>query len=217
MKFSPLGVLVVFLGAFTAIIFWVVGYFGLPNADTHRDLANNKPVQSSVTQTGGGGTTDASSGKGQQATWYSLDKQPKTLDLNITTENTSNPMNFNDYSKGALKILVPVGWKVNIHFVNKQGPINHSVGFVPWSQRESATGQFTEAFAGSVGPKDKFSNGVPGGQPYDFSFTADKAGQYAMVCGVPGHAAAGMWDEFDVDATATAPAITTDKGTITVS
>ena len=30
------------------------------------------------------------------------------------------------------------------------------------------------------------------------TFTADKAGEYALICYVPGHAAAGMWINFTV-------------------
>jgi uncharacterized cupredoxin-like copper-binding protein len=31
-----------------------------------------------------------------------------------------------------------------------------------------------------------------------FSFVANKAGTYAIVCAVPGHAVAGMWDVLKV-------------------
>ncbi len=125
-------------------------------------------------------------------------------------------MNFNGYSQGALKITVPAGWTVNVTFNNQQ-TVSHSVGFVPWSERETPNGQFTAAFKRSTGPTDKFQSGVPQNQPYKFYFVANKAEQFALVCGVPGHAAGGMWDEFDVDANAKAPTITTDQGTVTVS
>jgi sulfocyanin len=218
MRISPVGALVVALGAIVAIVIWTVGYFGLPNEVTHRNLAANPKIQTSVSPSGGlTGQGGAGQGQGQaQAAWYALDKAPKTLDLSIASENGDDPMNFNGYSKGALKITVPVGWTVHVTYTNQQ-TVNHSVGFVPWSQRESPNGQFTEAFKGSTGPSDKFQSGVPQNQPYQFSFVADKAGQYALVCGVPGHAAGGMWDEFDVDANAKAPTITTDQGSVTVT
>ncbi|WP_051662826.1 sulfocyanin-like copper-binding protein [Alicyclobacillus macrosporangiidus] len=216
MKLSPLGVLVVALGGLVAIIIWIVGYIGLPNQVTHRDLAHNPQVETSLNATSGGAAGGAAGGQaGQKAAWYALGKEPKSIDLTITAQSGDNPMNFNGYGKGALKITVPVGWKVNVTFVNQQGQVPHSVGFVQWADRESPTGQFTPAFDGSVGDESQFKSGVTSaGQKY--SFTADKAGQYAMVCGVPGHAAAGMWDEFDVDAHATAPTITTPEGTVTV-
>ncbi|MCL6517599.1 sulfocyanin-like copper-binding protein [Alicyclobacillus sp.] len=218
MKLSPLGVLVVALGGLVAIIVWVVGYIGLPNEVTHRNLAENPQVQTSANAAGtAAGTAAGAGGQAgqQQAAWYALGKDPKSIDLTITAQAGDNPMNFNGFGKGDLKIKVPVGWKVNITFVNQQGQVPHSVGFVQWADRESPSGQFTPAFQGSVGDENQFKMGVTSAGE-KFSFVADKAGQYAMVCGVPGHAAAGMWDEFDVDASADAPVITTPQGTVTV-
>lgn len=218
MRFSPVGILVVTIGALVAIIIWVVGYFGLPNADTHRNLAANPNIESSVNQAANGATANSPQGTAAAGPWYTLGKDPKSLNLAISSVAGDNPMNFNGYGKGALKITVPVGWKINITYTNQQsGGITHSVGFVNWSQRESPSGQFTPAFSGSVGPTDKFSSGVPSGQPIQYSFTADKAGQYAIVCGVPGHAAGGMWDEFDVSASAKAPVINADGKSVTVN
>lgn len=61
MKLSPLGVIVVLFGALAGIFIWVIGYIGLPNASTHRQLASNPPVQSSVGGGSGGSTGGASS------------------------------------------------------------------------------------------------------------------------------------------------------------
>jgi sulfocyanin len=217
MKFSPVGMLVITLGAVVAIIIWVVGYFGLPNVDTHRNLAANPNIESSVGNAANGTAPAGGAAAAPAGPWYTLDKAPKTLNLAIASVAGDDPMNFNGYSKGALKITVPVGWKVNITYNNQQtGGITHSVGFVDWSQRQSPNGQFTPAFTGSVGPTDKFSNGVPSGQPIQYAFTADKAGQYALVCGVPTHAAGGMWDEFDVSASVQSPTINADGKTVTV-
>jgi hypothetical protein len=38
-------------------------------------------------------------------------------------------------------------------------------------------------------------------------FAAQPAGKYLIVCGVPGHGAAGMWIRLRVSATAQAPAL----------
>ena len=64
MKLSPLGVFVVLLGALAGIFIWVVGYIGLPNGSTHRQLAKNPPIQSSVASASSGST----SGSGQSGT-----------------------------------------------------------------------------------------------------------------------------------------------------
>lgn len=58
MKVSPLGVVVGALGAIVGIVIWVVGYFILPNSDTHRDMNHNPAIQTSVNQT----STSTSSG-----------------------------------------------------------------------------------------------------------------------------------------------------------
>jgi uncharacterized cupredoxin-like copper-binding protein len=39
-------------------------------------------------------------------------------------------------------------------------------------------------------------------------FVADKAGAFLIICGVPGHAAAGMWIRFTVEAGAERPLLT---------
>ena len=65
MKLSPLGVFVVLLGALAGIFIWVVGYIGLPNGSTHRQLAKDPPIQSSVVASASSGSTN---GSGQSST-----------------------------------------------------------------------------------------------------------------------------------------------------
>lgn len=57
MKFSPAGILVVVIGLVAGIIIWVVGYSNLPNNVTHKDLAANPPIQTSVNQTASNSTS----------------------------------------------------------------------------------------------------------------------------------------------------------------
>ena len=40
------------------------------------------------------------------------------------------------------------------------------------------------------------------GETETITFTAGAAGEYALVCYVPGHATAGMWINFNVEAAA---------------
>lgn len=49
MKISPIGVLVVTIGALAGIVIWVVALIGLPNVSTHRQLDQNPAIQSSAT------------------------------------------------------------------------------------------------------------------------------------------------------------------------
>ncbi|MGH2346103.1 MAG: sulfocyanin-like copper-binding protein [Chloroflexota bacterium] len=65
----------------------------------------------------------------------------------------------------------------------------------PWSSRGSTSG-YSDAFKGSGSANP--TSGITSGRTDQFSFTANKAGKYALVCAVPGHEAAGMWDVFNV-------------------
>ncbi|OFW77541.1 MAG: hypothetical protein A2201_00695 [Alicyclobacillus sp. RIFOXYA1_FULL_53_8] len=51
MKFSPAGIFVVTIGLVAGIMIWVVGYFNLPNKETHRNLAANPPIETSTNAT----------------------------------------------------------------------------------------------------------------------------------------------------------------------
>ncbi len=68
MKFSPAGIFIIGLGLVIGVAIWVVGYFGLPNQDTHRVLSKNPPIQTSVQNsasqnaTGGSATGNATGG-----------------------------------------------------------------------------------------------------------------------------------------------------------
>lgn len=64
MKFSPAGILVVTIGLVAGIIIWVVGYSNLPNNVTHKDLAANPPIQTSVNQTASNGASSAANTSG---------------------------------------------------------------------------------------------------------------------------------------------------------
>ncbi|MBX6353511.1 MAG: hypothetical protein IRZ10_09255 [Thermoflavifilum sp.] len=211
------GLLISAIGVVLGIVLWVVAYFELPNDVSHRNLAANPPVATSVGNTTGTSTGSAGNSTGQgtsgNTAFYSLGPGQNTLTLNIEGVTTDAGMTFNGYNNGQLKITVPVGWTVQVHFVNKDTNMPHSVGFVPWSQRTGSS--FTAAFPGSL--MNNFQSGIQATDPaVEFSFKATTAGQYAMVCGIPGHAANGMWDEFDVSSSAKSPTITTPSGTVTV-
>jgi sulfocyanin len=214
--FSPKGVFIVVSFLLFAAAFWVVGYFVLPNKITHRDLALNPPIESSAAanDTAGNGGGSAAAAPAAKA-FYSLGTG-KTLNLNLESgTNTANQgLNFNGYFNGQMVVTVPVGWKVSITYKNSDAMMPHSVGTTVWADR-SAAGNFKPAFAGAI--PSNFANGITKSNPAtSFSFTADKAGQYALVCGIPGHATGGMWDELDVSASVKQPTIKTPSGTVTV-
>ena len=80
---------------------------------------------------------------------------------------------------------------VNVVFTNKAS-LPHSAVFTAYSNVQAASGGFAPAFQGASSPNPV--SGTPAGQKQQFTFVATKAGKYALVCAVPGHVQAGMWD-----------------------
>jgi plastocyanin len=70
----------------------------------------------------------------------------------------------------------------------------HSAVVTAYAARSAAS--FPVAFPGATTPNA--TAGVGQGVQQTFSFTAATVGSYAIVCAVPGHAAAGMWDTLKV-------------------
>jgi hypothetical protein len=126
-------------------------------------------------------------------------------------------------------VTVPLGDKINAIFKNN-ATTPHDVLIVPFQTpppSHSVTTAFPGAssnrgfgFGGGNGrrggngrggnggaPRGGFTRPKPG-TPMPFSFVANKAGTYMIICGVPGHALAGMWDTFVVSPTAKVASIT---------
>ena len=126
-----------------------------------------------------------------------------TLTLTAAYTNAVGGFNFNGDAKGKMVVSVPVGYKVNVIFTNKS-TIPHSAVVTAYSKRMAASG-FTPAFRGAQSPNP--TRGITKGTPQRFTFTANKVGTYAVVCAVPSHAVAGMWDVFKVTPAGSKPSI----------
>lgn len=139
--------------------------------------------------------------------WYRMDGTNVMLDITAGATNAQNYWNFNGFTAGKGEIIVPVGSKVTINFVNSDPNMAHSVGIEAW--RDSMMGALTAnpVFAGAVSsnPGSLTESTMPG-QSETVTFTADKAGKYQMICYVPGHAQIGMWVTFIVSEDGTAGA-----------
>jgi sulfocyanin len=118
----------------------------------------------------------------------------RTVTLTLIAGYKGGGFDFNGDTKGKMVISVPVGYKVNVNFSNR-GAAPHSAVVTLYNKRSSVSG-FPLAFRGA-GSRNPVS-GIGKGKSQRFSFTANKVGKYALVCAVPGHAAAGMWDVFQV-------------------
>jgi sulfocyanin len=117
-----------------------------------------------------------------------------TLNLIAAYNGAIGGFNFDGDGNGKMVISVPAGYKVTVNFSNK-GAIPHSAVITPYNRRNSTSG-YPLAFRGA-GSKDP-TTGIAKGKTERFTFVAKKVGKYALVCAVPGHAVAGMWDVFQV-------------------
>ena len=136
--------------------------------------------------------------------WYDAAARTTHVQLSAALDGNNGGMNFNGASKGAATITVPAGWKLRMTFVNRDA-IPHSAIIIA-DQRPLPAIPETPAFGGA------YTSGLTAGlftdQTDELKFTASPAGQYILVCGVPGHGASGMWIRFVVSPSATAPAYT---------
>jgi len=107
--------------------------------------------------------------------------------------------NFDGGATGAIKITVPLGTKVVATFTdNVATPLSALI--IPFSAGVTATPP-APAFPGAASAD--YHNGTEKGDPASiFTFHARTAGTYRIVCGVPGHDVAGMWDLFVVSRSA---------------
>lgn len=136
--------------------------------------------------------------------WMHLDRDAKTVQLDIVAAQTgaATPFDFNGYTQGEATITVPQGYAVTIHFTNNDQAQSHSLAIL--SQVGDYPASFTDpqpVFAGAITTSPTATDaGTKPGESETLHFTAETAGDYAMVCVMPGHAVAGMWVHFNVSA-----------------
>jgi sulfocyanin len=125
--------------------------------------------------------------------WVSYNAKAHTATVTIIA-GYKGGFDFNGDSAGKMIVTIPLGTKVTVKFSNK-ATLPHSVMVTTWADRMAASG-FATVFKGASSPNP--TNGSTAGAGVTFTFVANKAGTYAIVCAVPGHAAAGMWDTLKV-------------------
>ena len=136
--------------------------------------------------------------------WMSVDHAAKTISIEIIAgkSNANNNWNFNGFANGEASVVVPEGYAVSLTFKNNDPNMVHSIGVgerldaYP-AMMENATPVFTGAM--STNPTDMM-NATKSGASETLSFSADKAGDYALICYIPAHATTGMWIGFSVSA-----------------
>jgi sulfocyanin len=130
----------------------------------------------------------------------------KTVELTLIAGKTTvnGGFNFNGFSKGQMTLTVPAGWRVVVHYRNFS-PLRHSFDVIPYTGKQPDAPPPPTIFKGAT-TQDPVS-GIGVGKEETITFVADKAGKYEYLCGVAGHAPAGMWNYLVVSATAKAPSV----------
>lgn len=135
-------------------------------------------------------------------TWFEVDHGAQTVTLGIVAglTNKANYWNYNGFTNGEAKVVVPTGYTVTINFTNQDPNMTHSIGV------DTRTGGFpaaftdvTPVFEGAISENalDQ-ANATATGEGDVVTFVASTPGNYSFVCYVPGHAAVGMWILFEV-------------------
>jgi len=116
----------------------------------------------------------------------------RTVRLLLISSSTGadGGFNFDGYGEGAMRVSVPLGWRVEVTCKNASATLSHScaiVDDVPLSPYGAPL-----AFRGASTPEPK--GGVQPGLSTSFSFVAARVGTYRIACLVSGHEIDGMWD-----------------------
>ena len=130
--------------------------------------------------------------------WFVADSAGRTVTiaLQVTPAPDGGAALINGYRNGELQIVVPLNWTVQWDWRSADSTAPHSL--VVMAQREKLPTEggrsaFTNAMTREV------TAGLPVGQGDRTTFTADQAGWYWMLDGVPGHAIKGEYIELKVD------------------
>ncbi len=134
-----------------------------------------------------------------------LGSEPKTVRLVlIASYNAANyGMNFDGFSKGGAKCVVPLGWNVEVAFTNRSA-VPHSAVVVERAMAKRVQ-MGDPAFEGASTTQPL--RGTTGSKGETFRFKASEAGDYAIACGFPAHAANGHWIALEVSDTAKEPSL----------
>ncbi len=147
--------------------------------------------------------------------WMKVDASTKHVNLDIVAGYNANngALNFNGYFTGDLTVVVPVGWTVDIHFKNNDAMLPHSLLVTkPYAHDHFPDQAGVDAVAIPRAYTDNPDQGIPSPKTDTVEFVAQTPGPYYFLCGAPGHAQAGMWIHFTVDAAAGAPYATLAPG-----
>ena len=133
--------------------------------------------------------------------WFRADGSTVEMDIVAGQTDVGQYWNFNGAQNGDLTITVPVGATVTINFQNNDPNMGHSIGVAPDFGAPPAMIDATPVFEGAISSNPaSMVNATMPGESEAITFTASEAGEYTLVCYIPGHAVSGMWIRLVVSA-----------------
>jgi sulfocyanin len=147
------------------------------------------------------GAAPAASGAMTVPAWMSVDNTARTVGMTITAGSTpdNNYWNMNGAINGRMTITVPEGYTVSIEFVNRDPNMAHSLGVSPETTNFMTPPAPNPVFPGAITENPgSMTDGTMPGETETIEFVAARAGNYSLVCYIPGHTAVGMWLYFNV-------------------
>jgi hypothetical protein len=130
-------------------------------------------------------------------TWLVADAASRTVTLALqVTRAPDGGALINGHRKGELQIVVPLNWTVQWDWRNADSTAPHSLVVMVEREKlptEGGRAAFTNAMSRSV------TAGLAAAQGDRTTFTADEAGWFWLLCGVPSHALGGEYLGLRVD------------------
>jgi Sulfocyanin (SoxE) domain len=153
----------------------------------HRAETGSTTAATALTQTAGA----VPPGRPDPRSFLGWSRSARTVRLTLAAGlgSSNNGYNFDDYGRGELLVMVPVGWHVTIDCVNRS-PRRASCAVLPSTQDGGPV------IHGAAIPSPV--SGLPPGGRASFTFTPRATGSYRLVSLVPGQSGARMFDVLNV-------------------
>jgi sulfocyanin SoxE-like protein len=127
-----------------------------------------------------------------------------TFELVAGLTSLNGALNFSGFRDGGLTVTVPRGWTVVTTYRNHDGMLPHSAVVIDDVRPipvQAPSAAFDRAFTA------KLADGLPPERTDSLRFIANRVGTFLIFCGVPGHAAAGMWIRLVVSGSVRLPSL----------
>ena len=124
--------------------------------------------------------------------FLTYDQRSRTVSLQLIAgyNGLNGSLNYNGATHGSHGLYVPTGWRIHIAVMNRDSDLQHSA-IVVQKVLPPPIEPSEPAFPAAALPQ--LDEGLQEDETGTLDFVADRAGQYMIACGVPGHAQAGMW------------------------